>query len=93
LFYHVKTTVTERGQVSIPAELRREMNLTPGQTVFWEKISATECRVVIEPRKGIKPNPVAAIGFAKRHGLPTRATAEWMKILREGEEDTDGLGR
>lgn len=73
--------------MSIPAELRREMHLNPGQIVLWEKVSATECRLVIEPRKVIKPNPVAAIGFAKRHGLPTRTTAAWMKILREGEED------
>jgi hypothetical protein len=29
----------------------------------------------------------AAIGFAKRHGLPVRTTDEWMKILREGEDD------
>ena len=83
----MKTTITERGQVSIPAELRREMKLTPGQTVLWEKVSATECRLVIEPRKAIKPDPVAAIGFAKRHGLPARTTAGWMKILREGEDN------
>ena len=83
----MKTTITERGQVSIPAELRREMQLTPGQTVLWEKVSATECRLVIEPRKAIKPDPVGAIGFAKRHGLPARTTAGWMKILREGEDD------
>ena len=83
----MRTTITERGQVSIPAELRCEMKLTPGQTVLWEKVSATECRLVIEPRKVIKPDPVAAIGFAKRHGLPARATADWMKILREGEDD------
>ncbi len=63
------------------------MKLTPGQTVIWEKISATECRLVVEPRKVIKPDPVAAVGFAKRHGLPARATADWMKILREGEDD------
>ena len=30
---------------------------------------------------------VGAIGFAKRHGLPVRTTDEWMKILREGEDD------
>jgi AbrB family looped-hinge helix DNA binding protein len=83
----VKTTITERGQVSIPAELRREMKLTPGQTVLWEKVSATECRLMIEPRRVIKPDPAAAIGFAKRHGLPVRTTAGWMKILREGEDD------
>ena len=63
------------------------MQLTPGQTVLWEKVSATECRLVIEPRKAIKPDPVGAIGFAKRHGLPARTTAGWMKILREGDDD------
>ncbi len=83
----MKTTVTERGQVSIPAELRREMQLTPGRTVHWEKVSDTECRLRVERPPVIKPDPVAAIGFAKRHGLPQRATAEWMEILREGEED------
>jgi bifunctional DNA-binding transcriptional regulator/antitoxin component of YhaV-PrlF toxin-antitoxin module len=80
----VKTTIAEHGQVYIPAELRREMKLTPGQTVLWEKVSATECRVVIEPRRVSKRDPVAAIGFVKRHGLPVRTTAGWMKILREG---------
>lgn len=83
----MKTTITERGQVSIPAELRREMHLTPGKTVLWEKVSATECRLRVEARSAVTPDPVAAIGFAKRHGLPQHTTAEWMKILREGEED------
>jgi hypothetical protein len=55
--------------------------------VLWEKVSTTECRLVLEPRKVIKADPAAAIGFAKRHGLPTRATADWMKILRGGEHD------
>ena len=55
--------------------------------VLWEKVSATECRLVIEPRKAVKPDPLGAIGFAKRHGLPERTSAGWMKILREGEDD------
>jgi AbrB family looped-hinge helix DNA binding protein len=83
----VKTTITERGQVSIPAELRREMHLIPGQTVIWEKISASECRVIVPPAPKVKPDPVAALNFAKEHGLETMRTAKWMKILREGEED------
>ncbi len=83
----MKTTITERGQVSIPAELRREMQLTPGKTVLWEKVSATECRLLIEEKPKIKPDPMAAIGFAKRHGLPRHTSEEWMKILREGEEE------
>jgi AbrB family looped-hinge helix DNA binding protein len=85
--HHVKTTITERGQVSIPAELRREMQLTPGKTVFWEKVSARECRLVVEAEAPVKADPIGAIGFASRHGLTQRTTAEWMKILREGERD------
>jgi AbrB family looped-hinge helix DNA binding protein len=83
----VKTTITERGQVSIPAELRREMKLEPGQTVIWERMSPTECRLFIEPKPTVKSDPIAAIGFAKRHGLPEGATAQWMKTLREGDDD------
>ena len=83
----MKTIITERGQTSIPAELRREMHLIPGQTIIWEKVSPTECRVIVPPTPAVKPDPVAAIGFARRHGLPAHTTAEWMKILREGEAD------
>jgi hypothetical protein len=68
--------------VSIPAELRREMKLSQGRR-FWEKVSATECRVA--STRVSKRDPVAAIGFVKRHGLPVRTTAGWMKILREGK--------
>jgi AbrB family looped-hinge helix DNA binding protein len=81
----VRTTITEQGQISIPAKLRREMALRPGQTVIWEQISPTECRLTMGHPPLAKPNPVAAIGFAKRHGLPEHTSAEWMRILREGE--------
>ena len=46
----VVTTVTERGQVSIPAAVRKRLNLTPGQRVTWEPISDHECRMrVLHP--------------------------------------------
>ncbi len=83
----MKTTITERGQVSIPAELRREMHLTPGQTLIWQKLSPTECRVIVPPKRKVKPDPVGALGFAQEHGLETMPTDDWMKLLREGEED------
>jgi AbrB family looped-hinge helix DNA binding protein len=83
----VKSTITERGQVSIPAELRREMQLSPGQTLIWEQVSPTECRVVVAPKAKIKPDPLAALRFAEEHGLETMRTDDWMKILREGEQD------
>jgi AbrB family looped-hinge helix DNA binding protein len=82
----VKTTITERGQVSIPAELRRDMHLSPGQTILWEKVSATECRILIEPRETIKPDPMEALNFAKEHGLLQRRSEQVLAELREGEE-------
>ncbi|HEY5813739.1 MAG TPA: AbrB/MazE/SpoVT family DNA-binding domain-containing protein, partial [Terrimicrobiaceae bacterium] len=72
----MKTRITERGQVSIPAELRREMNLKPGQTIVWEKVSDRECRLIIEPRTAIKPDPAGALKFATEHGLPQRRSDE-----------------
>ena len=83
----MKATIAERGQVSIPAQIRREMRLEPGQVVIFERISATECRLIVEPRPVIKPDPLAAIGFAKRHGLSAKTTKEWMGLLRDGEAD------
>ena len=83
----MKTTITERGQVSIPAELRRDMHLTPGQTILWEKVSATECRILIQPRVVIKSDPMGALNLAKEHGLPQRPSDEVLRELREGEEE------
>ena len=33
----MKATITERGQISIPAQIRREMHLQPGQVVIWRE--------------------------------------------------------
>lgn len=81
----MKTTVTERGQISIPAELRREMNLKPGQIIVWEKLSANECRLIIERRAVIKPDPLGALNFASEHGLAEHRSDEVLAKLREGE--------
>lgn len=63
------------------------MKLEAGQTVIWEQVSESECRVIVEPRQAVKPNPVAAIGFAQRNALPVMRTKDWMHLLREGERD------
>jgi AbrB family looped-hinge helix DNA binding protein len=84
----IMTTLTERGQVSMPASLRKQLGLKPGQPLVWEKVSDDECRVrVVRKRK--RPNIDAMRGFMKRFqkgpGWPAN-TAEWMKLLREGEK-------
>ncbi len=80
------TVVTERGQISIPAAIRKALDLKPGQPLVWEKLSASECLVRV-PRKKKKPlGAMAMLGFAARfRGEKGRPTAEVMAELREGE--------
>ena len=79
------TVVTERGQVSIPASIRRELGLKAGQPLVWEKISDRECLVKVQRKK--KPvGAMAMLGFAARfRGEKGRRTARVMAELREGE--------
>jgi AbrB family looped-hinge helix DNA binding protein len=77
------TTVTERGQVSIPAEIREHLQIAPGQRLEWEPVSETECRVRLTP--GLRaPGAMAVLGYAKRF-RKARRTREWLAQLREGD--------
>ncbi|BET65681.1 hypothetical protein ASA1KI_05990 [Opitutales bacterium ASA1] len=78
------TTLTERGQISLPASLRKAMQLRPGQKVRWKYLSKSEVRLVVEDAAKSVPGPLAVLGYAKR-SRATRRTAEWMKDLRAGE--------
>jgi len=76
------TTLTERGQVSMPSVIRRQLNLRPGQPLLWRRVSDRELRVTV-PRKG---QGSSMRGFMKkylRRGPGT--TAAWIRLLREGE--------
>jgi AbrB family looped-hinge helix DNA binding protein len=78
------SVVTERGQVSIPARVRKELSLAKGHRLLWEKTGDREMRVTVLP----EPEPrgaIAMLGFAKRFRR-TRRTEEWMAELREGEK-------
>lgn len=78
------STVTERGQVSIPASLRAAMRMRTGQTLRWEQLSARECRVILDPPAS--PDPLAGLGMGPQlRGDKARATAAWMREIREGE--------
>ena len=77
------SVVTERGQVSIPAQLRKELSLEKGQRLLWEKTGEQEIRVTVLP----EPEPrgaLAMLGFARRF-RQARRTQDWMAELREGE--------
>ena len=78
------TAITERGQTSIPAELRRALGLQPGMRLSWEAVSDTEIRLHVL-RTPVAADPVAMLGFARRFRA-SRRTADWMKELREGDD-------
>ena len=75
--------VTERGQVSIPANLRKELALSKGHRLLWEKVGDREIRVTVLPEPEAR-GAVAMLGFAKRFRSPRR-TQDWLTELREGE--------
>ncbi len=76
--------LTERGQISVPAELRKAMNLKPGQRLKFVPVSNHEFRVFTE--NDAPPGPLAMLGYARKlRGTPARRTSEWMKELRENE--------
>ncbi len=78
------TTLTERGQVSVPSAIRKKMHLKPGQHLIWQAVTDSECRVVVEKASHKPRGARAMLGYGKRFG-PQKSTDEWMKELREGE--------
>ena len=76
--------ITERGQVSVPASLRKAMGLRPGQRLHWEQVSDREIRVSLQQES--PPGPLSVLGYARRVlNTPSRRTDDWMRELREGE--------
>ncbi len=78
-----ESTLTERGQISLPASLRRALHLRPGQKLRFEAVSDHEFRVFTPQEKA--PGPLSVLGYARRLGSSPRRTKAWMKELREGE--------
>jgi len=80
-----EATLTERGQISVPAKLRKAMNLRPGQRLKFACVSDHEFRVFKENDAPI--GPMAMLGYARKLRTgPARRTSDWMSELREGEK-------
>jgi AbrB family looped-hinge helix DNA binding protein len=77
------TTVTERGQVSIPAQIRKQLKLNSGEHLVWEAVSDHECRILVAPKQHTV-GAVAMLGYARRF-RPPRRTSAWIAELREGD--------
>jgi len=82
-----EATLTERGQISVPAALRKAMNLLPGQRLKFARVSDHEFRVIAE--SATPPGPMAMLGYARKlRAGPARRTGDWINELREGEKET-----
>jgi bifunctional DNA-binding transcriptional regulator/antitoxin component of YhaV-PrlF toxin-antitoxin module len=80
-----ESTLTERGQVSVPAFLRKAMNLRPGQRLKFAPVSDHEFRVFTE--NDAPAGPMAVLGYARKlRPGPARRTSDWMRELRAGEK-------
>ena len=77
------TTITGRGQTSIPAKLRRELRLVSGQRLLWERVGDGEMRVRVLAETA--PRGAHAMrGFARRFRAEPRTTEDWMRQLKGG---------
>ena len=77
------TTVTNRGQISIPGGIRRSLGLTAGSRLCWERVTDTECRVFVQTQRE-RVGAKTMMGYA-RSFRPLRRTQDWMAELREGD--------
>lgn len=78
-----ESTLTERGQISVPAAVRKALQLRPGQRLRFEAVSDHEFRVFAPPQE--PAGPIASLGYARKLRAKTRRTKDWMRELREGE--------
>ena len=71
------TKVSDRGQVSVPSDVRRELGIGPGVSIKWDLLADGTARVTVM-RSNADGGAKNLLGFAKRF-RETRSTDEWFK--------------
>lgn len=74
----MRTKVTERGQVSIPVEIRRKLGIRAQTSLEWV-VEGNTARVIPIP-----DDPVAALRGSGKRGAVGRLLAERRKDVRRG---------
>lgn len=78
-----ESTITKKGQVTIPQKLREELNLKPGKKVFFVK---SEDGVLIKP---VVENIRSLRGILKTKVTPDKIQREIKSIRKEWSLDDD----
>jgi len=77
--------MTDDGLLSIPADVRQQLNLKPGKKLILQ-VSDDDSDTEFGYKKAPYVGALAMRGFAKTF-RKCRPTEEWMKELREGEQE------
>jgi AbrB family looped-hinge helix DNA binding protein len=85
----METTVTSKGQVTIPKQLRDALNIQPGAKVVWEVNEAGEpvLRKAGDASEGRPDRFDRAVGAAEIKWNGT--TDEFMELIRGYSDDPD----
>jgi AbrB family looped-hinge helix DNA binding protein len=79
----MKTRVSERGQVSIPAEIRKRLGIVPEQELEWDVAGNT---ILVRP---VPKDPIAAFRGAGKKAYTTADLLKDRRAERERENETD----
>jgi antitoxin PrlF len=74
------TTVTSKGQVTIPKPVRDHLGIVPGSKVAFRR--AADGSIVIERADGTAPSPISRFAKARGSAGPGMTTDELMSLLR-----------
>lgn len=76
----MRTTLSSKGQVVLPASVRRKLGLLPGASL---EIALESERIVLEP---IRPRPARPVfGIERRTGLPVLKAGPRTPPLSSGQ--------
>lgn len=76
----MRTTLSSKGQVVLPATIRRKLGLLPGASL---EIALEAERIVLEPIRPRPPRPV--LGIERRTGLPVLKASPRTPPLSSGQ--------
>jgi AbrB family looped-hinge helix DNA binding protein len=74
----MKATITSKGQITIPAKVRRRLNLRPGQVLEFD-----EAAPFLKATRTFDPGEMyAGIGCCKNKPAPGRSARDWLNKTR-----------